>query len=167
MQQNHPQFALEHKSSIDHVLAQVDFFSSSSSRGFLSGFSSVDFYPCGRSRAAGPLASWERVGAPRRAGRRIASKVDFSLAPKFSGRKYDVLKKKEKSVKEPIMKLVTTLHSNFHVIFVTIVLLLPYAQSQLESNVNTLRYDGEVNIGKADFMYPHFLLVQISYLLKK
>ena len=75
-----------------------------------------------------------------------------------------MLKKKEKSVKEPIMKLVTTLHSNFHVIFVTIVLLLPYAQSQLESNVNTLRYDGEVNIGKADFMYPHFLLIQISYL---
>ena len=49
------------------------------------------------------------------------------------------------------MKLVTTLHSNFHVIFVTIVL-LHYAQSQLESNVNTLRYDGEVNIGK-DFSF--------------
>ena len=62
-----------------------------------------------------------------------------------------LLKRREKkSVKEPIMKLVTTLHSNFHVIFVTIVL-LHYAQSQLESNVNTLRYDGEVNIGKVSF----------------
>ena len=92
--------------------------------------------------------------------RRIAAsdrgdpKPDFSLAPNFYGRKYDVLllkrRERKKSVKEPIMKLVTTLHSNFHVIFVTIVL-LHYAQSQLESNVNTLRYDGEVNIGKVSF----------------
>ena len=46
------------------------------------------------------------------------------------------------------MKFVTTLHLNFHVILVLV--LLSYVQSQLESNVNTLRYDGEVNIGKRD-----------------
>ena len=49
------------------------------------------------------------------------------------------------------MNIVTTLH--FRTISVTIAFLVlqhsaKYTLGQLDSNVNTLRYDGEVNIGK-------------------
>ena len=58
MQQNHPQFVLEshpfHRDQCAPLFVWYRVLHYSG--GFLSGFSSVDFYPCGRSRAAKPLA---------------------------------------------------------------------------------------------------------------
>ena len=61
------------------------------------------------------------------------------------------------------MNIVTTLH--FRTIsIVTIAFLVlhsaKYTLGQLDSNVNTLRYDGEVNIGKiilVSFLYKYIL----------
>lgn len=61
------------------------------------------------------------------------------------------------------MNIVTTLH--FRTISVTIAFLVlqhsaKYTLGQLDSNVNTLRYDGEVNIGKiilVSFLYKYIL----------
>ena len=69
------------------------------------------------------------------------------------------------------MNIVTTLH--FRTISVTIAFLVlqhsaKYTLGQLDSNVNTLRYDGEVNIGKIIlslfFIYNKYIL---KFYLKK
>ena len=69
------------------------------------------------------------------------------------------------------MNIVTTLH--FRTISVTIAFLVlqhsaKYTLGQLDSNVNTLRYDGEVNIGKIIlvffFLYNKHIL---NFYLKK